>query len=83
MENEKIPYRIIVGKGPEQAFYARAEQIKKAKIKYDESSSLLAKFVEFKGDELSMIRAESLEQANLVLEILGLPQAFPTLEPLT
>jgi len=30
------------------------------------------------GGLIPIIRAESLEQANLLLDILGLPKAFPT-----
>ena len=49
-----------------------------SKRKYNNAPSI-ARFVEFPdGGLIPIIRAESLEQANLLLDILGLPKAFPT-----
>ena len=79
-KESRIPYKIQIGKGPIQTFYVSEEKMKNVRDAYDDSQeSSYARF-KTKGLDSFFIKADSIEQANLALDIWGLPAAFATTE---
>ena len=76
----RVPYKIKVGKGIIQTFYASEEKMRGVRNVYGGNSvKPYARFLNNSLDSL-FIKVDNIKQANLALDILGLPQAFSTTE---
>jgi len=75
-----VPYKIEIGKtGILQTFYEPREKVQKVKERYDLGELRFYDISFSNGDLESMsLKAGSVEQGNLLLEILGLFPVFST-----
>ena len=69
-----VSYKIKIRGGPEQTFYTTSERIAHAKEKYAKLTSLEI-YVSI-SNNIFLIETNGRKQANLVLDLLGLPKVF-------